>query len=706
MESRSNKTLFAVVLLLTMCFSMESFAQTWETKDTGVNLNFSDHDNAIKWYKSARFGVFVHWSASVDFDPISSFAQDLESARNGENTAYYRDGGNMPCPYRNVKRARKFKMFEGYQSIPSYLRWDYKNNQDTGNTWWSPGIDRTEFVLSETVHWTTWNPTLFDADEWVDTFLDAGAQYITFTAWDFYGFANFDDPSSGFDVMETTYGKDICEQLAQAAKDKIPIMWYQLQDSTIDHTYGMWPYINSLYNDWDDYFRDVRRKGLYELISNTDKYGKTVGIWFDGDAGGTLNSDHPWREEYGKYLYHNDQENSPYLGDLLAHQPWMIFSKRFGMPNDPNNSKDIIPVEISDMPLMCTKQNKSWTWEMQQSLEADQKYWAGGRDQDTKTAEECIKLLISAASRGSNFSLIVNPRADGSIEQNQKDTLQGIGDWLRLYGDTIYGTWGGPYHPGPWGGATRKGNKIYLHIMQVSHDGEYTFPKLPDGDRIVSVKLINAGADENVEWSNDETDNESGFAINFNDTIAREWSVVDRIVEVTYDDTYNTLDIPYNNASIYAQTGFPESLAKGATVTATSVSESYHGHPFFANQRPVDVIVNSKRIGEGKYWSASEPFDIDGMANGNIIVNIDLGEPKTFQQLSLYEKHNRITSWKVQYYSESAGRWKNVIQGKGKRMGMLDIRKKKPITAQKLRIVIWKHHAEGAPQLRYFRLYQ
>jgi len=682
---------------LLFCVTSVAFGQTWETTPTGVTLNFTDHENTIKWYKSAKFGVFVHWSASVHYDPISLFATDLERARNGLSTLYFADGGNMPCPYRNVKRARKLKMFEGYQSIPSDLRWDYQHNVDTGNTWWTPGIDRTRFVLSETVHWTTWNPTEFDPDKWVDTFLDAGAQYIIFTAQDFYGFSNFNDPSTRYDVMATTYHKDICRMLAAAAKNRMPIMWYQLQDSTIDHTYGMWSYTNSLYNDWSDYFRDVRRKSLRELISNMRKYGKTVGIWFDGDAGGTPNSDHPWREEYGKYLYQNDQEHSDYLEVLLRSQPWMMFSKRFGMPRDPNNSRDIIPVETYKMPGMCMKQNKTWTWELQQSLEADQKYWAGGRDQDTKTGKECIQLLIAAASRGANLALIVNPKPDGSIAENQKEALHEIGEWLELYGETIYGTWGGPFHPGPWGGATRKNNKIFLHITQISRSGRYAFPKLPDTERIVGVKLLNTG--EDVRWHNDETDDLGGFTIDFNDSVARDWSVPDRIVEISYDDSYDTLAIPYGSSSIYASTAFQESLAKGALVTASSVSESYH-------DSEIDAIVNTGGIGEGKYWSASEPFDKAEMPDGDIFLWVDLGEAKTFQQISLYEKHNRIKSWKLQYYSEDAGRWKMLVQGRNKPMGMFDLRMKRPVTAQKLRLVIWAHHPDGAPQLRYFRLYE
>ena len=40
-----------------------------------------------------------------------------------------------------------------------------------------------------------------------------------------------------------------------------------------------------------------------------------------------------------------------------------------------------------------------------------------------------------------------------------------MGEWLSKYGDTIYGTRGGPVPPGDWGVTTQKENKIYVHVL-------------------------------------------------------------------------------------------------------------------------------------------------------------------------------------------------------------------------------------------------
>jgi alpha-L-fucosidase len=40
-----------------------------------------------------------------------------------------------------------------------------------------------------------------------------------------------------------------------------------------------------------------------------------------------------------------------------------------------------------------------------------------------------------------------------------------MGGWLQSYGESIYGTRGGPFKPGKYGVSTCKGRTIYLHIL-------------------------------------------------------------------------------------------------------------------------------------------------------------------------------------------------------------------------------------------------
>ena len=82
-----------------------------------------------------------------------------------------------------------------------------------------------------------------------------------------------------------------------------------------------------------------------------------------------------------------------------------------------------------------------------------------------RPVKELLHLLIGSAGRGANFLLNTGPTPDGEIRQSHKDKLTGMGDWLKIYGETIYGTRKSFMQPAEWGVAVEKGDRIYLHII-------------------------------------------------------------------------------------------------------------------------------------------------------------------------------------------------------------------------------------------------
>jgi len=52
-----------------------------------------------------------------------------------------------------------------------------------------------------------------------------------------------------------------------------------------------------------------------------------------------------------------------------------------------------------------------------------------------------------------------------------------MGEWLKVYGPTIYGTHAGFIKPQDWGAVTEKANKVYLHIFKIN--GDKFFIKVP-----------------------------------------------------------------------------------------------------------------------------------------------------------------------------------------------------------------------------------
>jgi alpha-L-fucosidase len=140
-----------------------------------------------------------------------------------------------------------------------------------------------------------------------------------------------------------------------------------------------------------------------------------------------------------------------------------------------------------------------------------------------------MKLLLGTAGGDGNLLLNMGPRPDGRFEPTQVAVVRKMGQWLKQYGDSIYGTRGGPFKPGKFGVSTCKGNKIYVHISEF--DGETVqLGKLPA--KIVDARVMTGGECRFVQ-------DESGVAI----TVAREFHrPIDTLVVLEVDT--NAVAIP------------------------------------------------------------------------------------------------------------------------------------------------------------------
>ena len=87
------------------------------------------------------------------------------------------------------------------------------------------------------------------------------------------------------------------------------------------------------------------------------------------------------------------------------------------------------------------------------------------------TFPDCARRLIGAAGRGSNLLLNIGPTPEGEVRPAHRERLLAIGEWLKVYGETIYGTRKSFMKPAPWGVAVEKGDKVYLHILDPEKTG-------------------------------------------------------------------------------------------------------------------------------------------------------------------------------------------------------------------------------------------
>lgn len=184
---------------------------------------------------------------------------------------------------------------------------------------------------------------------------------------------------------------------------------------------------------------------LKELLSK--KYDPAI-IWFDTQY---------WLPaEQNAYILSKAREFA---------DPKVIFNSRSSIAFADYISTVDMPDEISPIRHMMTQYtpvNGRYYWEAIPTT--NKSYGYHREDNSHKPASHFIELLSKAAARGGNLLLNVGPKGDGVIDMRDQKILKGIGAWMSVNGEAIYGTQETPLPVQSWGQTSVKGEKLYLHI--------------------------------------------------------------------------------------------------------------------------------------------------------------------------------------------------------------------------------------------------
>jgi len=296
------------------------------------------------------------------------------------------------------------------------------------------------------------NPVEFDAREWVQIALNAGMTYLVFTSKHHDGFCMFDSALTEYKITNSPFQRDVVRELADACHEaglKVgwyysPPDWHHPDYRTANHA----RYIEYLHGQ------------LRELCTN---YGKIDILWFDG-LGGTA----------------EDWDAEKLVTMIRELQPGIVINDRAGLPEDHATPEQRVGAF-----------NRNRRWETCMTI-CNQ--WAWKPDDTMKTLDKCIDVLVRTAGGDGNLLFNVGPMPDGRIEPRQVDRLAEMGAWLGQFGETIYGTRGGPYMPSAWGASTCKNSRVYLHVLDWNQvkDGRIELPPLPRA--IIRHELLTGGA--------------------------------------------------------------------------------------------------------------------------------------------------------------------------------------------------------------------
>ena len=94
-------------------------------------------------------------------------------------------------------------------------------------------------------------------------------------------------------------------------------------------------------------------------------------------------------------------------------------------------------------------------------------------DKNYKSGDEIIRTMVKAAGRNGNLLINVGPRPDGCLPVEAVERQHDLGEWMRVNGESIYGTRGGIIPPHDWGVTTQCGKTLYVHILNLKDDALY-----------------------------------------------------------------------------------------------------------------------------------------------------------------------------------------------------------------------------------------
>jgi alpha-L-fucosidase len=464
------------------------------------------------------------------------------------------------------------------------------------------------------------NPVKFNADEWVSIAKAAGMKYLVLTTKHHDGFCLWDTRQTDYNIMNSPFKRDVVEELAEACrKQGIAFGAYY---STCDWHHPDFPgtghrgNVTREVSDLDAYTSYLKRQ-VSELMLN---YGPLNVLWFD----------------------------MPQRFDAVRGQGVIDFIRQLD-PNVLVNSRTGAKGDFDTPEQRIGGFQDGHPWETCMTIS---KQWAWRPNDEVKSSEQCLHTLIRAAGGDGNLLLNVGPRADGQIEPLQVERLKEMGQWLEKYGYTIYGTRGGPFKPTDWGVSTRKGNKIYLHILH--WEGKSPKIVIPDlGMKIVSCKLAHGG---DVKL----TKSEKNYTIEFSE---KELQPINTLVEIELEG--NAMDVePVNMAS--------NSFAYMKKVNASSNLEGR-----WSRYRWAEASAINNGDWTGTVW---EPEENDK----NPWIEIDLGKPEKISQAVIYEAENDVKAFEVQ--AQVGEQWKTIY--KGKTIGEKSKLKLPKTTTSKVRLVL------------------
>ena len=418
-----------------------------------------------EWFRDAKFGIYTHWG------PITVATEDAPSAMEWYGQQLY---------------------------LPKHPAFKY-HQQRFG--------DQHKVGYKDVIpHFTA---EKFDAEAWADLFGRAGARFAGPVAMHHDHYANWDSAITRWNSKAIGPKRDITGELEKALR-KRGLKFF----ASFHHGFA-WRYYEPAYEydaadpQFADLYAEPHKPGappsqrfldtwlalVHEVLQ---KYQPDL-IWFDFELGSVIPPE--YRQKMFASVYNWAAQNGREIGVAHKHREIQQYT---GILDFERGREDRLT---------------EYVWLTDTSVGP----WFHHNGLSYRSVDQLVDVFVDIVSKNGCMLLNVGPQADGRIPEKAQQILLGIGDWLRVNGEAIYGTrpwlvFGEGPTKGKGGGFsenrdkpltaedirfTKKGNTLYAIALAWPAGGKIVIKSLPKQDDsaagiVTRVRLL--GHSGELEW--------------------------------------------------------------------------------------------------------------------------------------------------------------------------------------------------------------
>lgn len=375
----------------------------------------------MAWWRDARFGMFIHWG-----------------------------------------------LYSGLAGT-----WKGKPAGTKGGMEWIQKIVRADTDTYAAEALPKFKPVPGFAREWMKLAKEAGCRYVVFTTKHHEGFALHDSKDGDFNAGKKL-NRDLVREIVEAARaEGLKVGFYH---SLIDWHDANYDYIKAkglphpllgkppvTTRDHSKYLDHLHAQ-VGELLTN---YGPVDVIWWDFSSK-NFQGDQAWRA-------------TELMKMVRSKQPGIIMNNRLFTAASVKAVKDEHATFNTARGDFSTPEQRipetgmpGVDWESCMTLNTTWGY--SDHDHAWKPVKTLVRNLVDIASKGGNYLLNIGPKGDGTISPETVRIMQGIGAWMKINSESIYGTTASPFPKPVWGRCTRKGETLYLSVFEWSKEGKIIVP--------------------------------------------------------------------------------------------------------------------------------------------------------------------------------------------------------------------------------------